>query len=331
MFFSGKYNDFLVPASEDTSNRIQDLNLAGRVGMQSGGGYVDDFGMRLVDDNPTSWRPLTPGGQNSVSPYLRQGVIMGGAYGSRYGIIIDNNFIEEPGLNILFALMKSGVLPIVETENIQSIGAWHLIKEVDEHLVHSVDDHHNLKQYKKDDSNAVFSVGQMHWAGTSVPDYDYSNAALGVKYRWLNYLPEMPHGMIPIAPIESSLMLEKQNVPYFVSNAKVGILGDERVPANTFGKMITKTVAEGEKVLPILVKGASWSVIKIDENHSRLILVDPGYIDPQERKVTVSFQNKKPKSIVDILSNETLKVAGGETIEVTVPAGSMRFIDIAYR
>ncbi|WP_439709253.1 hypothetical protein [Algibacter lectus] len=141
----------------------------------------------------------------------------------------------------------------------------------------------------------------------------------------------MPHGMIPIAPIESSLMLEKQNVPYFVSNAKVGILGDERVPANTFGKMITKTVAEGEKVLPILVKGASWSVIKIDENHSRLILVDPGYIDPQERKVTVSFQNKKPKSIVDILSNETLKVAGGETIEVTVPAGSMRFIDIAYR
>ena len=170
MFFSGKYNDILVPASEDTSNRIQDLNLAGRVGMQSGG-YVDDFAMRLIDDNPTSWRPLSPGGQNSISPYLRQGVIMA-AYGARYGIVANNNFTKGTGLNVLFALMKSGVLPVVKPEDIQSIGSWHLIKDVEEDLIHSVDSHHNLKQYKADDDNAIFSVGQMHWAGTNVPNYD---------------------------------------------------------------------------------------------------------------------------------------------------------------
>ncbi|MGJ8744011.1 hypothetical protein [Polaribacter sp.] len=327
MFFSGKYSDILVPASEDTSNRIQDLNLAGRVGMHSGG-YVNDFAMRLIDDNPTSWRPLSPGGQNSISPYLRQGVIMA-AYGARYGIVANNNFTEEPGLNVLFALMKSGVLPIVDKEDILSIGSWHLIKEVDEHLIHSVDNHHNLKQYKKDDDNAIFSVGQMHWAGTNIPEYDYSNAALGVKYRWLSYMPEMPHGMVPIAPIESKSMVEKQGKPYFVSNGKVGVNGDKKIPANQFGVIIKSTVSKGEKNLAIVVKGASWSVLKLDENHARIILVDPGYLDPQKREVTILFQTKQPKRAMDVLSKEELKIHQ-KLIKTTVPGGSLRFIDITY-
>ncbi|MDO7136017.1 hypothetical protein [Algibacter lectus] len=327
MFFSGKYSDILVPASEDTSNRIQDLNLAGRVGMQSGG-YVDDFAMRLIDDNPTSWRPLSPGGQNSISPYLRQGVIMA-AYGARYGIIINNNFTKGHGLNVLFALMKSGVLPIVKPKDIQSIGSWHLIEDVDEHLIHSVDNHHDLKQYNKDDDNAVFSVGQMHWAGTDVPEYDYSSTALGVKYRWLNYLPEMPHGMVPIAPIESKSMVEKQDKPYFVSNAKSGIKNGEKTQANQFAQTIKNAVNQGEKKLPIVVKGASWSVIKLDDNHSRIILLDQGYLDPQKREATILFQNKQPKWAKDILSNEELKIMG-KSIKLLVPAGSLRFIDVAY-
>ncbi|MDO6760969.1 hypothetical protein Q4566_12215 [Tamlana sp. 2_MG-2023] len=327
MFFSGKYSDILVPASEDTSNRIQDLNLAGRVGMQSGG-YVDDFAMRLIDDNPTSWRPLSPGGQNSISPFLRQGVIMA-AYGARYGIVGNNNFTEEPGLNVLFALMKSGLLPIVDKEDILSIGSWHLIEDVDEHLIHSVDNHHDLKQYKKDDDNAVFSVGQMHWAGTDVPEYDYSNAALGVKYRWLNYMPEMPHGMVPVAPIESKSMVEKQGKPYFVSNGKVGIKNEEKIPANRFGETIKKTVKEGEKSLPILVKGASWSAIRLDKTHTRIILIEPNYINPRDCEATIIFQNKQPKWIRDILSNTELKISE-ESIKLVVPAGSVRFIDVAY-
>lgn len=325
MFFSGKYSDILAPASEDTSNRIQDLNLAGRVGMHSGG-YVNDFAMRLIDDNPTSWRPLSPGGQNSVSPYLRQGVMMA-AYGARYGIVSTSGFVEEPGLNILFALMKSGVLPIVEKENIQSIGSWHLIKDVDEKLIHSVDNHHNLKQYKKDDDNAVFSVGQMHWAGTTVPEYDFSNAALGVKYRWSNYMPEMPHGMVPVAPIEGKLKLD-EGVPYFVSNGKVGFDNESEIPANKFGETIENVVNQGEKQLHIVVKGASWSAIKIDDNHTRIILVDQGYIDPQERNATIIFQNKLPKSATDILSSELINVE--KEIKLIIPAGSMRFIDIEY-
>ncbi|ANW96222.1 hypothetical protein AXE80_07995 [Wenyingzhuangia fucanilytica] len=327
LFFSNKYNDILAPASEDTSNRTQDINLTGRVGMFVAG-YVDDFAMRLIDDNPTSWRPLSPGGQKSISPYLRQGVMMA-AYGAKHGVVADNNFTEEPGLNILFGLMKSGALPIVKKENIMSIGSWHLIKDVDAHLIHSIDSHHSLKQYKPTDTEDLFSVTQMHWAGTDIPAHDYSKIALGVDYRWLNYMPVMPNGMVPIAPIEYAKELEKNKTPYSVSNGSKGVSNGELVAAKTYMSEFKEIVSKGKSQLPIIVNGASWSAVRIDKNHVRVILVDPGYIEPKDREVTITFNGNQPKKAVDILSKQQVKISNGK-IQTKVLAGSLQFIDIEY-
>ncbi|MGY6650263.1 outer membrane protein assembly factor BamB family protein [Wenyingzhuangia sp. IMCC45574] len=327
LFFSNKYNDILAPASEDTSNRTQDVNLSGRVGMFVAG-YVDDFAMRLIDDNPTSWRPLSPGGQCSISPYLRQGVMMA-AYGAKHGVVADVPFTQGHGLNILFGLMKSGALPLVEKEDILSIGSWHLIKEVDAHLIHTIDNHHSMKQYKKTDDEDVFSVTQMHWAGTNIPEHDYSKIALGVDYRWLNYMPVMPNGMVPIAPIEYASKLEKSGVSYSVSNGSKGVVANELVTAKEYAKEFKEIVAKGKSKLPVVVKGASWSAVRIDKNHVRVILVDPGYIEPKDRDVEITFNGKLPKSAVDILSKEKVKIVKGK-VNTKVLAGSLQFIDLEF-
>lgn len=327
IFFSGKYSDVLVPSAEDTNSRTQDLNFAGRVGMFASGS-VDNFAMRLVDDNPTSWRPLSPGGQRSVSPYLRNGAIMA-AYGSRYGLIFNIGYLENPGMNMLYALMKSGVLPIVERENILSIGSWHLIKDADEKLIDDISNGHDITLYTPNDEDAVFSVAEVNWCGASLPDHDYSKAALGVDYRWLNFMPKMPNGMVPIIPFSYEPTLAKQAIPYFVSNCKAGFVDGKTVAAKEFGSTIKSTVARGAAKLPVLVQGASWSAIKIDANHTRIILVDPGYIDPQDCKVTVRFNTLQPTTATDILSKESLKISD-KSIQLTVPAGSMRFIDLKY-
>lgn len=327
IFFSGKYSDILVPSAEDTNSRTQDLNFAGRVGMFASGA-VDNYAMRLVDDNPTSWRPLSPGGQRSVSPYLRNGAILA-AYGSRYGLIFPVRYLENPGMNMLYALMKSGVLPIVERENILSIGAWHLIKDPDEKLIDDISNGHVITLYTPKDDDAVFSVAEINWCGASLPSYDYSKVALGVEYRWLNFIPKMPNGMVPIMPFSYEPSLKKQDIPYFVSNCHVGFENEKTVPAKAFGAIIESTVKQGAAKLPVLVQGASWSAIRIDDNHIRVILIDPGYIDPQDRQVTVTFNQKQPVSAVDILSKEILKIAN-KSIQLIVPAGSLRFVDLEY-
>jgi len=326
IFFSGKYKDIVAPASEDTSSRTQDINLTGRVGMFVGG-YVNDFCMRLVDDNPTSWRPLSPGGQTSISPFLRQGVILA-AYGARTGIIVDNRFAEQPHLNTLFALMKSGVLPMVEKEDILSIGSWHLMQDIDKKLLKTINNHHKMNQYKESDDKAVFSVAQMHSAGASGPEYDYSKT-IGVNYRWLNYLPTFPNGIIPIAPISSKADLAKNNTPFVVSNMKEGIIDGQKIPVKLFGRMMNTMAKAGATQLPVLVDGASWSAIRLDENHIRVIIVDPNYVNPQQQEVTITFQGKTPKSATDILLKETLSIKKN-TVKLTISAGSMRFVDLTY-
>ncbi len=326
-FFGGKYRDILVPAAEDTSSRTQELNLVGRVGMFAGG-YVDNFAFRLVDDNPTSWRPLTPGGQGSVSPWLRAGVLPA-AYGSRHAIIFGNKYLKEPGMDILFALMGSGALPIVDNSSIASIGSWHLIEDVDDKLIHDIDDHHNVLQYDPTDEDTVFSVAHMHWAGTNLPQHDFSRNAYNVDYRWTNFIPEMPNGMVPVAPVELKASLDEKNIPFTVSDGTMGISNGKTVPAKEFGQAIAAASQEGYHNLPVKVAGASWSAIKIDSRHLRLILMDPGYLEPQQRQALITFGKWLPKSARDILSGEELDLAN-KAIQLTIPAGSMRFIDLAY-
>ncbi len=329
LFFSNKYNDILVPSAEDTNNRLQDINFAGRVGMFASGA-VNDYAMRLVDDNPTSWRPLSPGGQRSVSPYLRNAAIMG-AYGSKYALIFNIKYIEEPGMNVLFALMKSGVLPIVEKEDILSIGSWHLMKDIDEEYLEGVvNEGHNLCVYTPEALNAVVSVPGVNWCGANTPEHDYSKISMGVNYRWLNFIPEMPNGMVPITNVNFESSLKEQGTPYVVSDTKHGFVNGKKVGGVTFGYTMKTAVEKGGGNLLLKVKGASWSLIKLDKKHARLVLVDPGYIDPQERSVTITFQGEKPVNAIDILSKENISTKSN-TVKLKVPAGSMRFIDLEYK
>ena len=327
LFFSNKYNDILIPSAEDTNNRLQDLNFSGRVGMLVSG-YVNDYAMRLVDDNPTSWRPLSPGGQRSISPYLRNAAIMA-SYGSRYGLLFNISYLEEPGYNILFALMKSGIIPFVEKEDMLSIGAWHLIKEVDEEYLDIVNKGHNLCTYTPEDSNNVVSVASLNWCGATIPKYDYSKIAMGVKYRWLNFMPETPNGMIPITHVNYASVLEKKETPYFVSNIKKGYVNDQKVDGKTFGPVMENKINKAAKKLPVKITGASWSAIKLDQNHTRLVLVDPGYVDPQNCDATITILGNTPTKITDILSKETL-ILKENKVKLIIPAGSMRFIDLEY-
>ena len=64
------------------------------------------------------------------------------------------------------------------------------------------------------------------------------------------------------------------------------------------------TVAETSRELPMLVEGASWSLFRIDDTHSRLLLIDPGYVSPSKIKARIMLQNARPIKATDILTGE---------------------------
>ncbi len=329
VFFSGEYSDIIVPSAEDTNSRLQDINLAGRVGMLKSG-YIDDFAMRLVDDNPTSWRPLSQGGQRSVSPYLRTAVLTA-AYGSHHGVLFDIKYLEEPSYNVFFALVKSGVLPMVKPEEILSVGSWHLVKDVDHKYLAKVNDTgHNLTMYKEDDNNAIIGKAGVHWCGATIEDYDYSKAASGANYRWLNFIPEFPNGMVPITSVDYQDELKAKGENYFVTDIKSGYQGNKKVAAKDFAPTMNSAIEQGAKKMLMRVDGAAWALIKVGEKHARLILIDNGYINPEKRTATITLQGIKPIGAKDILTNKNIAIKG-DKLDIEIPAGSVRFIDFEYK
>ncbi|MFI3320900.1 MAG: hypothetical protein R3Y50_00040 [Rikenellaceae bacterium] len=328
LFLSGKYSDIVVPSAEDTNNRLQDLNLSGRVGMYMSGA-INNYAMRLVDDNPTSWRPYAPGGQRSVSPYLRNAALTS-AYGSRHGLLFSIAYLEKPGYNAFFALNNSGLIPDVQPDDILSVGSWMLVDNIDQEYLERVNNGHDLIRYRSDDDNAVASVAGVHWCGADIPEHDYSRIASGAEYRWLNFIPTTPNGMVPIAESKYATTLKKQGVDYVVTNINEGIVDGKKVDGKAFGTTLKNSVEKGGKTMLMRVDGASWALYRVGKNHARLLLLDQGYVDPAERTATITLQNEMPLSAKDILSGETFATDKG-TITLKVPAGSMRFIDFEYK
>jgi hypothetical protein len=60
------------------------------------------------------------------------------------------------------------------------------------------------------------------------------------------------------------------------------------------------------------------------------MLVDPGYLDPAQRRAEVILQNLEGVGCTDILSGVTLKIRDGKIV-TTIPAGLFRIIDITHR
>ena len=66
-------------------------------------------------------------------------------------------------------------------------------------------------------------------------------------------------------------------------------------------------------------------------DHLRLTLIDRGYINPNERTAKVCFHTVEPKKMADLLDGEVFSVSDPSAVNVDVPCGMFRFIDIELK
>ena len=82
-------------------------------------------------------------------------------------------------------------------------------------------------------------------------------------------------------------------------------------------------------MLPVTVSGdnVAWAVAQSSPKHLRLTIIDGGYINPNDRTATVTFNTVQPVKMIDILNNKSFDISGLST-SVAIPCGMFRFIDI---
>ena len=234
----------------------------------------------------------------------------------------------------IYELINKGIISIPNHDNLLSVSSLCLGMKSplsDDYIRHGINGHqYNLNKDKSEPM--VFDHLDAYWGASPLADSDFSKYGYGADRRMLNFLPKYPYGLIAIVPDEtdikkSPIFQEKISTDgqYFYDEKGLKHEAAEYKPI-----MLEKLKTASEKLL-ISVKGnAAWSVVRIDQTHVRVTLVDPGYTDPNDREVDVVLQHLNAISCTDILSSEKLAIKN-KSIKVHIPAGVFRVLDIEHK
>ncbi|MBK1875964.1 PQQ-binding-like beta-propeller repeat protein [Pelagicoccus mobilis] len=348
-FLSGEFADVAIPSMEETADMTMELSLAGRLGVWASGSF-DSWGTRCARDNPCFTRARQFGQQNLPNHFLRNAVFHV-SYGAQY---INNFNIKSDYsdyMQVLWELIAKSALYVPRREEIVSFSPVHLsMTEPDDRFIREGHATTTTIRYDKDfHPNNPYVIGRLDgaWPGAKTTEWDFSRYAAGVDDRRQNFLAPYSDGLVLITPPQEGAMADR--------GAPRGKLGDKlhpmyrdilvehftdgrsyfskdgqtRYPADEYYGRVVSDIEERAKALPITVSGdVAWVVAQTAPKHLRLTLIDGGYLNPSDKVAKITFGSVEPTQLTDLLSEERVPVAGRKTVELEVPCGLFRFIDV---
>ena len=259
-------------------------------------------------------------------------------------------------MGLYLELIDKEALFVPQRNEIVSLSPVHLsITEPDErYLVESENHKWSVWYDKKTEENnpMVFSHMNASWLGGALTPWDFSRYASGVIDRRLNPIPSWPNGTVLITPIQNGPLADKNAVignmvdylhpmykdimQEFITDGRdyISIDGKKRFKADEYYTTVEKAIKDGVNKLPVVVTNCNdagqvgWVVAQVSPTHLRLTLVDGGFLNPRDQKVKVTFNGVEVVEMFDILDNTNYSIGASNEVEVDVPCGMFRFIDI---
>ncbi|WP_083634632.1 hypothetical protein [Saccharicrinis aurantiacus] len=344
-FLTGEFADVFVPSMEETEDMSMDQTIAGRMGMWASG-VVNDWGCRAARDNTNFMRSRSHCHQMLPNHFLRY-CIYNIASGARY----PQNFeVDADYMSFLYELIAKGALYVPKRSEIVSFSPVHLsmVNPGDKFLREANDGSWTVREDAelKGDDAYVFGRLTGGWSGAKVSDWDFSSYASGAKDRRLNFLPPYKNGLVMITPVQNGVYADedaprgkltdhlhpiyKDIMKEYITNGHNYISSDgtQTYKADEYYTTVAAEIKESAKQLPLTVTGeVAWVVSQTSPTHLRLTIIDGGYINPSDKKATVTFNTVNPASMTDILDRTSFNV-NNSSVEVDIKCGLFRFIDI---
>lgn len=329
-FTQTEYREVFVPSMEETNSRTQGLSLAGRTGLLLTG-KVNHMSGRAVTDN-VNWNRSWEYGQTGHLSHMLRALALSKVYGADWlhiNIYSDNKTELLP----LFLLVNKGALPCPKPEDILSVSDVTVgVTTTDAEFMHHGTNGHQMTEYQLGDDTYVFDMLDCYWGGAPTPVHDFTRMAYGSKRRLTNFIPRFPYGMVTTVSAETDISEFPRLNTLLKTDGKHWINDQgEKQSAGSQILAIQDTLEKAAEKLPVRVFGdVSWSVLRIDAHHVRVILIDPGYLDPADRKAEIKLQHLEGVKCIDILTKEELAIANN-FISVKVPLGILRIVDIEHQ
>ncbi len=179
--------------------------------------------------------------------------------------------------------------------------------------------------------NAVIPHNGCLWGMTETPGHALQHVLMNKKRQFGYHVPAAPYGLPVFVPVHADLA----SIPgidewWHTDGIYIWREGGRKLTGTEAADSLRRSFGKAAGKLPFRLEGhAFMQVLRAGEGKYRLYLVDPGWLDPADRKVVVHFQMEPGLQAMDLLSGEGLHVENGR-LELTVPAGVFSIIE-TYR
>ncbi len=328
IFKDKKYREVFVISMEETSDHLQSWSLAGRTGLWLTE-HFDVVSGRAVTDNSNWLRIYEWCSTQKLSNQIRF-MSLNRMYGADF-FHLNFHTGNETDMIPFYQMLEKGILPNPDRDDIVSLSDLAIGMKIppDKDYEDQGTNHHVLKNFNPNEEMKVIDKIAAYWGGAPVPEHDFTRIAFNSKRRMTNFLSQAPYGNIAVIPATTDITQYDQFNKMIVTDGKYWYdENNQPQTASAYKDEVVSALEEAASRLPIRVSGeVSWVAVKLDPGRTRLLLIDPGYLDPADRDVVIHLQNMNDVIAHDILRNENLSVVNNE-ISLTVPMGIMRIIDL---
>lgn len=327
-----RYRDVFVPCLEETNSRTQELSLAGRLGLWQTGAF-DHWACRAETDNACFNRSWEWSSQQVLS-HLFRNLVSCASMGSDiyFNSIHQGPFSEqlEKQLMPFYEMLEKGIVFIphrAELASLSNLAIGMKSPPSASFLRHGTNASRTI--FSGSQPPLIFDRLDWYWGGAPLQPYDFANYALGTDRRMCNFLPITPYGMPCIVPDSTDAGINSRLKEKIMTDGEqfYDAQGAAHSPME-YKQVVEQELQKASLELPVRVEGpAHWSAAWLDKNHLRITLIDPGYLDPADRAIRVVLQQQGWTSCRDILRNQPVAIHNS-SIEVTIPMGTLRIIDL---
>lgn len=328
----------LIAGTDDANSRSPELNFFSRVGLRQAGliGHIGSYPIHdlLAFNRALEWEYPKHG-----HPFFRLAVAHAVSGADCFDIRV-NNFdknrftaIAEEAFAPFLHLLGKGVVATPRPDQLAGLSPLGFaVHPPPQAWIEESHNGHQLDRWKEDPEAAqgVLPRNACFDGNTPTPPHALSAVLFHKKRQFGTHIPATPYGLVAFVPAHADLSKVAGVQDWWhTDGVSVWREGGRKLVGEAAAGALRRSFEQAAGKLPFRATGddAFLQTVQLAPDRYRLYMIDPGWLDPAERRLTVRIQMPGELTVRDSLSGEAISVAN-RGFELAVPAGSLRIIDV---
>jgi hypothetical protein len=344
--FATPRREVLVAATEESNGRWSETNLMGRLGLYYAG-LVGAMKVRIIRDMfaPNCFHEYEY--PRSGSPYLRMLVAHTVTGCSEFQMAISDkvsgderdgegfryNLLGRESTELFQHLLSKGIVFPPRPEQMANICSTGLVMHPPpQKWLKNAHNNHRPWEGEEDEEtlNAVYPRLHCGWAHAPLPEFAFSRIAFRKKRVFDCLVPATPYGHILMLPCHFDRSgIDAVGDWWHTDGIRLWREGERKMTGPEAGRALRQSLEAAAQDLPVQSVGDDvfYQLVRREEGGYRLFAVDPGCLDPADRRARFRLNLPGAWQARDVLTDGPVPLQDGELV-VDVPAGAFRVVDL---